>query len=645
MRGTMCWIAYVWATLVAVVAGTFSVQRTNVSNCTESGDVMQIAFMGWPHRFYCNSLIEHTELVNEYYDNDELDFDNVQCSVFDIDKGILLYNATEAYANYGTMFDELGYTTPDIQSGDSTNYQINFMMPGMVKCESVFVHLNITKFENRTCEESILDETAHHVVGLVANARGSLKCMIPTHVQPKFHVDVEDHVTWLRNCVMLEVGTNDDFMMKSGGHLSLPSVTYQHPGTYTCAVTYNGMTRYTVHHRVCVKPKSNRQLSIKCSASVYKHNILDDVRVECTGYLAHDVDVDSMRVVWTKENSESIICSIYGHADAVGTPANSRTSCSIEVEKICFREVQDSNDIDAAPVVIDMKLKIRNLKKSDFGRYEVTMFQRTLNQTAVFKIQSNFKPWLVRHATITGVAMALILLLLMFTAVLWWKRVYLFVYYKRKFGTNEPDNKCYGAFLSYHFSTDMDKFAKQLTRDAVSVVRDGLEGLGYRVYDEVKDGQSSGYHAPNIINTMRKCHKVIIIITPDYLKDHWSMFTLQKSFLEMIEARSKMIFILTPGSRAFIKQHRQDNESCRLVHRAIALNHALQWSDERRFDLKYFLLRLENVMPKLVSQRFRHVSHTSSVSSQPCRYNNGYLRSMSNDTQITELGSPSKYIF
>jgi len=50
------------------------------------------------------------------------------------------------------------------------------------------------------------------------------------------------------------------------------------------------------------------------------------------------------------------------------------------------------------------------------------------------------------------------------------------------------DNKLFGAYLSYHFSTNMDKFAKEQTRDAVSVVRDELINLGFTIHDEIKDG-------------------------------------------------------------------------------------------------------------------------------------------------------------
>lgn len=50
------------------------------------------------------------------------------------------------------------------------------------------------------------------------------------------------------------------------------------------------------------------------------------------------------------------------------------------------------------------------------------------------------------------------------------------------------DDKKYGAFISYHFSTEMDKFAQQQTRDATAATLTSLESLGYRVYDENRDG-------------------------------------------------------------------------------------------------------------------------------------------------------------
>ena len=66
------------------------------------------------------------------------------------------------------------------------------------------------------------------------------------------------------------------------------------------------------------------------------------------------------------------------------------------------------------------------------------------------------------------------------------------------------DNKLYGAYLSYHYSTNMDKFAKEQTSDAVSMVRDELVNLGFSVYDEIKDGiyiESKSLHILSNTNT------------------------------------------------------------------------------------------------------------------------------------------------
>uniref|UniRef100_H2Z5W7 Ig-like domain-containing protein n=1 Tax=Ciona savignyi TaxID=51511 RepID=H2Z5W7_CIOSA len=180
----------------------------------------------------------------------------------------------------------------------------------MAECKSVMIHLNITAFQQLTCAEAISQQA--HNVSLLAKDRSALRCSVPNHVTPKIHVDREEHVMWLRNCKELNLDKNTDWVLDSGGHLTLPRVTYQHPGVYTCAVTYNGMTRYAVHHRVCVKPKNGHGISVKCSSSVYKHQIQEDVTINCRGTGAQDVDLDSLRFMLTKTTSKKRVCNVYG---------------------------------------------------------------------------------------------------------------------------------------------------------------------------------------------------------------------------------------------------------------------------------------------------------------------------------------------
>ena len=47
------------------------------------------------------------------------------------------------------------------------------------------------------------------------------------------------------------------------------------------------------------------------------------------------------------------------------------------------------------------------------------------------------------------------------------------------------------------------------------------------------------------------------------------LFYFLQGFEEMINSRSKIIFILLPGIKEYLKQHAKENHSCELILRAI----------------------------------------------------------------------------
>ena len=50
-------------------------------------------------------------------------------------------------------------------------------------------------------------------------------------------------------------------------------------------------------------------------------------------------------------------------------------------------------------------------------------------------------------------------------------------------------------FLAYHFTSDLDKFAKAKVQDLIPMMQSLLEKMGYTVYDERKDYQAkSNFH-------------------------------------------------------------------------------------------------------------------------------------------------------
>nr|XP_002122649.1 single Ig IL-1-related receptor-like [Ciona intestinalis] len=242
---------------------------------------------------------------------------------------------------------------------------------------------------------------------------------------------------------------------------------------------------------------------------------------------------------------------------------------------------------------------------------------------------------------VVGLSVGLSVLLIIVLAVILLAccfQVYTKVFWKKYFKAYTSETNDFGAYLSYQYSTEMDIFSQQQSRDALATTRDTLEKLGYRLFDENRDGQSNGYIAESSIQSMAKCHRVVIILTSEYIKDNWSVFRLQQSFMKMIESGRKVIFILVPGIQEFVKQKANEGDACcKMVCRALKLNHAIIWSDDKKFNLRKFKLQLDVAMPKINP-------HSTSLPT-PMNENgngkpNGYHRGISTATDVTELNSP-----
>jgi len=84
---------------------------------------------------------------------------------------------------------------------------------------------------------------------------------------------------------------------------------------------------------------------------------------------------------------------------------------------------------------------------------------------------------------------------------------------------NFKDDKPYAAFLSYHFSTESDKFAQEQVRYASAAVRDVLDGMGFRVYDEKRDGLNGCKYPPVTCSNMLV---FILVGKIKYLHNVWT---------------------------------------------------------------------------------------------------------------------------
>ncbi|XP_076811330.1 uncharacterized protein LOC143457054 [Clavelina lepadiformis] len=629
-------ICYFYFHLTLVSSNTFLINRDRSEfNCTNVDGINDPAFIGWPYHLTCSMFASRSEYtIYHVYDADYVDYESsIICQVF-ANNGTLLLNQT---TNYQDLIEGLGPVLDIgvINENRSYKFRTKIIILDSQKCFGFHINVVPTSFEPITCEEFVkgLESLDQSMIGQPK----TLYCKLGHDDYPKvFATDVT--TKWFRNCSSRPENTT----IRSNGELFFPQFEYEQAGIYACTVTYNGMTRFISGYSVCVlEPPTISPHSLQCESKVFA-KIEENVSLSCQLRLGVGEFSDhSFKAFWSKMSSD-----VEGSCqrDSLKTSA-ARLSCSYEYEKKCFLYVADESERYRKEEVIPIVLEIQRLSASDFGTYTISALTNNKGSELITEnidlCQDHVQKYL-QAATIATIAtttvVSFFVVLVFLILLLLQKQVQARVYFKRHFKSCELDDKKYGAYISYHYTNELDKFALDYTSYCVRYTCGKLEGLGYKIYDEHKDS-NNGLRVDNLLESIKKCHRVVIILTSQYINDDWSMGNLQQVFQAMIDSRTKIIFIMVPGIKQYLKQHAVKDDACNLIQAAIKLNHSIQWSNGKSFDKNFFDLQLEDAMPKLESQKSRRCSTSSSSQSAGTRMQiTAYQRCISTNTQVSELG-------
>ncbi|XP_076811240.1 X-linked interleukin-1 receptor accessory protein-like 2 isoform X1 [Clavelina lepadiformis] len=622
-------------------------QDPSGQNCSivDGGSINDTAFIGWPHRLSCSMFVFRSEYtIYEAYDNGYIDFEsNIICQVF-ADNGTLLLNESTNYDDI-TFDDSPTIDLGIIKENENYHFWMNIIIPESEKCYGLQINVVPTPFEQISCEkfEKELESLAKSKIG----KRKELSCELGHDAYPKiFSTDVT--TKWFRNCSSLPANTT----IRSSGKLFFPELEYDQAGIYACTVTYNGMTRFIAGYPVCVlEPPTKSPHTLQCENKVLAR-IGENVSLSCQLRLGvGEFSDSSFRVFWEKKENVKEVSSpkIEGSCKRNSlTNSNDRLSCSYDYERKCFLYVADESERNRKEEVIPIVLEIQSLSPSDYGTYKISSLTNNEGTELISKTveleedQSQVYRQAVHYAEVAVAVIVPCLGVLVFIMfLLYYKQVHVRVYIKRHFKSYELDDKEYGAYISYHYTKELDTFAQDYTSQSVHVTCEKLQELGYKIYDEHKDF-SNGMRVDNLVESIKRCHRVVIILTSQYMNDDWSMRNLQQAFQTMIDSKTKIIFILVPGMKEYLKQHAMKETACRLIQAAIKLNYPIQWSNGKSFDKNFFDLQLEDAMPKIESQKSRRFSTSSSSQSAGTRMQTtGYQRCFSTNTQASELEVPN----
>nr|CAB3260461.1 uncharacterized protein LOC100175496 [Phallusia mammillata] len=627
--------AFVVTTLLLVEQHAYLTQAAQInkgqgnSSCLTQKVFTEPAHSGWPHSFSCDQTIIYDEFSEEW-----------TCVLTDAGSGEVIFNNTWSSDD---IYDTKHFLHK-VHPNHSNNYYLDLVSSDQGTCYRYVYRLNVSELEEMTCHESMTNYSPWHEKTELDKVL-ILECFTgeddphPIHAQSGHN----HTVVWRRNCTDIKNITGVEINDKN--EMVISQVSYDHPGVYSCAYVINGQERFAFHQKICVKPKISKGLpKIKCLNTRHRVVLGQPLLIECVLDLGNGyAQAFDHALKWKKVRGVNVTNVCMNNAQGkTMNGTESRLHCNFTTKYPCFLHVPSKEERAQSRFTTTVRFWIDNVQEADLGTYVVAVRKQRIEMANdTFLLELDQEPHVISINYIVLICLSCFVLFLIVVCFLCWHRFYICLYYKRNFGKYETDDKKYGAFISYHFSTEMDKFAQQQTRDATAATLSNLESLGYRVYDENRDGFQSEMRVDSSMNAMRQCHRVVIVLTPEYLKDHWSIFCLQKSFHSMIESNHKMIFVIVPGTREYIKQHSNVDETHLMIRRALKLNHDIQWSENRNFDKRRFKLELEWAMPKLATQRsVRHESTTSSLLSQQYTYTNGFHRTMSVETEVTEAGSP-----
>nr|CAB3260447.1 uncharacterized protein LOC100175496 [Phallusia mammillata] len=634
----MSLVCFLGLSLMIVQGGlgqsTETVTKGSPFNCVRYNKTINV-IRGWPHKFEATDYT-HYLLIGASY------LDETQFLVINGVNGSVLYNTTVLIYS---IFSK-AYFTSDLYPGSLLRYKIVAMVAKKEKCEEHDITLQVVD-DVETCADTVHADNVRSITA-VPGMTTNLRCNSEQTVAHKVSLDPSKHnytVQWLYNCSpQLPNNTQQSPIRNNFGQLSIVNAKTDNVGTYTCIVTYDGKSRFVRSYDVCMNaPDAKAEGIVTCQQETYLiPNLGANLTVSCSLSVGIGRIADAMiATFWNKTKGNDFECvntqpGFYHPAE----DDNSRHSCIRTLEQpdpTCFRTPPTLNDLKAEESHVIATLQLVDIEQQDLGLY--TVVYESSKGKKIFHnvtIAIDQAPTAIAQATVIAAAITAACFVLLLVGLAYFFRFYLAVYWKTRFAKYDVDDKDFGAFFSYHFYKEIDTFGKIQARDTCEGVREQMEKLGLSLYDERRNG-IAGFKAENYINMMRRCHRVVIILTPEYVKDHWSVFQLHESFLAMIESGSKIVFVLVPGMKEHIKKQAATDDTYRMIQRAIKLNSASVWPGRTFCCGNKFEMEMRLAMPKL-QEREDGRKRRSSSDSEFGMHPTGVERILSNMTTTTEIG-------
>ncbi|XP_078494490.1 uncharacterized protein LOC100177822 [Ciona intestinalis] len=335
--------------------------------------------------------------------------------------------------------------------------------------------------------------------------------------------------------------------------LEITGQNFYDPAVYTCVVQYGGQTAYIAHAALCIKQRVSKTIkpNIMCTGS-YKFFQDSSLTVSCTVTTRlGELKPDELKITWTKGTSNfctksdllsSTTPSSGGHNSQCGLDGFTNT------KKLCFWTKPKDEDVQSSSNTFKAYLTFNKMKISDAGSYNVAvLYQGVSSDPATFTLVFDQTKMLVKMAGGLTVCLVVMVSLIVFWLIYRRYRFRIKLRWRRHFGKYQDDDKKNIVVLSYYYDCDLADETRKATETIIKCIKQQLNSMQYKYYDSHEDLQAGGFSVSSLLQRLDDSHRMIIILTEEYIRDRWSKFEAEQGLINMENNRTKLIFVRVKG--------------------------------------------------------------------------------------------------
>ncbi|XP_077971585.1 uncharacterized protein LOC120346465 isoform X5 [Styela clava] len=332
---------------------------------------------------------------------------------------------------------------------------------------------------------------------------------------------------------------------KDDKQLTINNFSHNDTGTYTCLAVYKGKELFVMKYNICgiFANTAEQSMSVHCPETVFV-KIGQKAKIICHADLgigkASNLLVSSK---WIKAR-DSFICENLNDGMISNSTIGPRITCLTEsnAAKQCYSlptPLPEKPPHDIFKVI----LRIRNVTLNDLGSFKLRFIYSSNEEFANIKLVASMTDVLIATRTAVIVVTILIFSILALLLLLLWKK-HLFRWLRKKY------------------------FGPYETGETVE-----------------------------LLQKLSECHRIIILLSPEYIHDYWSLHTTHQALQEVLDTERKLIFITMPGAKKAVSL--SDDKTKYLLQYAMKRNTTVHWSGTVPFS-STFKYRIGYALPKLL---------------------------------------------